>query len=187
MRRFVFPALLFVFGCGPEKGPTTPEAAPVRDRLPLHDRDLLLEPLILSLDDLRESIDNDASLETYERKRADNRVRLEARFRTHGADTLAILALAESDGFEEEFAFYFRDHGNLFYLYHRLEGGPCNVFADSCLREERIYFEGSGNLLAAFQRYSEGSDKMSAFSTFSPSEGYLQELVGSRGRFTAEH
>ncbi|GAB4383703.1 MAG: hypothetical protein Kow0075_15840 [Salibacteraceae bacterium] len=136
-----------LFGCRQNNQDQHP---PIIEKIPLSDRDLLLEPLESSIDDVVEAIKADGS---YFRSGGDFD-QGSMSFALSGPDTVMIeLSFNPGEGYSEEHGWYYGKRSELIFSRHKITWQHGAEYCFPVVEEYKFYYEGyPENLLSSYAR-----------------------------------
>ncbi len=127
--------------------------------LPTQDRHYLLEPLEAALDDLREVVEYNPSLETAEETTQEEGMKVVSTYRLNGKDTVMIDHEVEHPFLRERHQRYYDERGEIFLL----ESNIVHLAADGSPVEKRvyrIYYEDGLVQLSAYGKVAYGENSL---------------------------
>lgn len=145
-------ALLFLAACEPEKPEMELPSSDIIDNLPISDRDLLLEPLERSMDDLAKSIVQDGSLEQQKLSWTADGISIKAEVYTNGSDTLAVMLKAEKAMTSESHSYFYNRNGAIFSSEHSFLNITAASGMEQSAKSYKFYYEDNGAPLSTYAR-----------------------------------
>lgn len=126
----------------------------ISERLPIQDRDILLEPLERSMDDLVENIKKDPTFFHSNRKVEKEGMTAKSEFKLNGSDTVMYKVELSDSNNREVHEWYFNKKGHLIISQHEIINRNVGVLDEIRAEAYKFYYEDDGSLLSSYGRFS---------------------------------